>query len=260
MENPKVFVLTRFAEEIGSRAGGGFSSDWWDWRISLVQQWTEPSLRRQTAKNFEWLVSISETASPQQRQTLVEAVAGVATVVVQKGLAPSEDVFRPRLRKEEGPYWTIRLDSDDMIHPEFIAELSRERLPVGAVLSFPSGAILNLEPSFLALRRLSNNPFLAHFGENGDNVFGLGHHGKVSFTNANFFFAREKKDPMWLQLVHSDNLANRVQPWDRPALTGNVLKKFGVLPLRLNVSQFSPLRWFEFLRHLVFFKISNARR
>jgi hypothetical protein len=124
MENPKVFVLTRFAETIGSRAGGRFSSDWWDWRISLLKQWTEPSLRRQTAKNFEWLVSISETASAQQRQILVDAVAGFARVVAQKGLAPSEDVFRPRLGKEEGLYWTVRLDSDDMIHPEFIAELS----------------------------------------------------------------------------------------------------------------------------------------
>lgn len=259
MDKPKVFVLTRFAEEIGHR-GAGFSTDWWDWRIVLLKQWTEPSLRRQSAKNFEWLVSISETAIPQQRQALVDAVAGFATVVVQKGLAPSEDVFRAHLQNEKGPYWTVRLDSDDMIHPDFIATLSSERLPVGAVLSFSSGVILDLGTPFLGLRRLSNNPFLAHLGEKGDNVFDLGHHGKVSFANANLFFARDNRVPMWLQLVHGGNQANRVMPWDRPALTGNVLKMFGVLPPKLNVSQLSPFRWLDFLRHLVFFKMSKARR
>ena len=205
-------------------------------------------------------MSISETVSPEQRQMLVEAVAGFASVVVQKGLAPSADVFRPSLRKHKGPYWTVRLDSDDMIHPEFVSELSSEQLPTGAVLSFPAGAILDLETPFLGLRRLSNNPFLAHLGENGDNVFDLGHHGKVSFKNANFFFARDKKDPMWLQLIHSDNEANCVLPWDRPALTGNVLKIFGITPLRLNLSQLSPFRWADYYRHQLYFRIKAIRR
>ena len=259
MEGSKVFVLTRFAQQFGHRSVG-FASDWWDLRIALLKQWTEPSLRRQSAENFEWLVSISETVSPQQRQILVEAVAGFGEVVLQKGLASSQDVFRARLQNERDPYWTVRLDSDDMIHPEFIAELSREKLPVGAVVSFPEGAILDLETPFLGLRRLSNNPFLAHRGQNGDNVFDLGDHGKVSFTNAKVFFARDKKNPMWLQLVHGGNLANRVMPWDRPALSGSVLTIFGVTPLRLNVSQLSLFRWLDFLRFAVFFKISNRRR
>jgi hypothetical protein len=214
-----IYVLTRFAEKF-TPGQPDFSHGWLARRVELLQELTSRSLHNQTEQGFEWLVSVYEGVAPEAEARIKEATQSRAQLVHQAPYEETADVFRHYLSQVESPYWTVRLDSDDMLHPEFLATLKRAHAQPGMIQSFPKGAILDIESGVAAAKRETNNPFLAQVGENGQNVFDLGEHGRVAFRPGVTLQTGRTREPMWLQVVHGGNLANAISPWDRPMLWG----------------------------------------
>jgi hypothetical protein len=255
-----IYVLTRFAEKFSADAPD-FTPEWLRSRVELLSERTSRSLWNQTEQGFDWLVSVYQGIASDVEADIMKATQGRARLVQQAPKAETEDVFRSYLSQVEGRYWTVRLDSDDMLHPEFLATLKRAQAQRGMIQSFPKGAILDVERGVVAVRRLTNNPFLAQVGENGENVFDLGHHGEVSFRPGVKFHTRQTREPMWLQVVHGQNLANAISDWDRPVLRGGFLRRFGLSEIALDKRErFNYKKWIVYLRYVLYFVVKRVRR
>lgn len=210
---PAVIVKTRFSmrwrAELPSRA-------WIDERFELLKRVTLPSLRAQTAPEFDWVVltdpdwyelalsRFGELSLPGGVITVVPARADVG--VTEPGLL--EGVRRGRSR-----FVTTRLDSDDALAPaclQRIAEAASRFEDGVGLINLPSGAVLDWESGELWRRRFRDHyqgPFYAvmhptphrMFDTGGDHRRARGSLPVVALEGLS-----------WLQVIHAGNIDNRI--------------------------------------------------
>jgi GT2 family glycosyltransferase len=205
-------LLTRFNTRL-TDGGAGPDDAWLADRLRLFETYCVPSVRRQTSRNFTWLVFF-DAATPARWRSRFEALAGSA------GFRP---VFldRPfdggqasraitRLGLDDAPFLiTSRLDNDDALAPHFVAAVQRAVRPRELeFLNFPlgyqlAGGRVYLRPylagSFASLvERRADGPWrTVHFVQHHL----IGRHPVRQLRSR----------PAWLQVVHGTNLANEVR-------------------------------------------------
>lgn len=204
-------LLTRFNTRLPDAAPPG--DDWMAERMRLFETYCVPSVRRQTATGFDWLIFF-DAATPPPWRARMEAMAEPAGFrpVFLDGPFDGEQASRAitDLGLRCTPYlMTTRLDNDDALAPGFVAAVQRAFRPRPLeFLNFPLG--YQLAGGRVFLRPYLASAFVTLVEEAGAEpwrtVHFVGHH-----LVGRYAVRQLPSGPAWLQVVHGSNLANEVR-------------------------------------------------
>lgn len=219
------FILTRFNVPLqfdlppGQQPRHmGIDPGWLARRFELFERVCLASVARQTERDFQWLVFLDEATPAAFRDRLA------ALAAAHPGLQPvycdrfEEETVLPEIRRRETPgrlRITTRLDNDDAIHPRLIERIRqlahrhapRQDLRRGFFISFPIGCCVRHGDFYL--QRYRFNPFASYVSapETARTVLGADHRYVADVAPVVFDWTR----PMWCQVIHDENVANRLR-------------------------------------------------
>jgi len=217
----KHVILTRFnvrivedpkAPSIGTDPG------WLAERFALFERYCLPSILAQTEQNFSWIVYF-DSATPEPYAERARALAsrrpGIFPIFCETlPMSLEREIVRKVV--SEQPQWllTTRLDNDDGLHADFVATVQRaQRFGEAEVLNCPIGVILRGDRAYR--RRDMSNAFISLSEPFADfqTVFSI-----IRHLNARDFYPVRQmaRSPMWLQVIHANNISNRVRGWRIP--------------------------------------------
>jgi hypothetical protein len=248
-----IFVLTRFLER-KPWSPARFSNEFVATRLQVLKTSAMQSLEAQRFQDFQWLVSISSELDGAPIKEFLENGSNLSLdLLVQDGDESSASVFARNLVSKEGPYWTVRLDYDDFLHPKFLERVVALSENTGTLVSFPKGVVIDFGRETIGIRNRVNTNVLAYLGFGGSSVYSLGNHADAE-QNADYLKIVRTWEPMWLIAINGMNVGNRAQPWDRPSRRSSFAKIFGLNDFQVNEDRFSHgLRWLRFLQFQAFF-------
>jgi hypothetical protein len=214
-------VLTRFnTRHAWIGAAPGLDPGWLQRRLELFEAFCLPSLAAQRAP-FTWLVFFDSETPEELRPRIAayrETVPSFVPVFVEGELTDERiaGFVAERLAPERARHEyliTTRLDTDDAIATDFLARVQRAFRPRELeFLNFPLGYqwadgrfYYHLDPS---------NPFLSlveRLGEEDGRTIYCAPHDRLGRR-----VRQLAAPPVWLQVVHGENLRNRVVGIRRP--------------------------------------------
>lgn len=166
----------------------------------------------QRGANFQWLIYLDEQTPDVFKARLERARAIVPFEPIfvgpfRAGLAAID--VRKRLATEEGRLLTTRLDNDDAVSSDFLtlAQSHAERFPDGTIINFRDGIALQDGALFAASD--TSNPFtsLVESAKDAETIWAAPH----TELAQRFPLRQVICEPCWLQVVHGENVANRVK-------------------------------------------------
>lgn len=219
------FILTRFNVPLrfdlppGRQAvRAGLDPGWLARRFELFERVCLASVARQTVQDFQWLVFLDEATPAAFRDRLATLAAAHSCLQPVYCDRFEEETVLPEIRRRETPdrlRITTRLDNDDAIHPFLIARVRhlarrhapRQDLRRGFFISFPIGCC-ERDGDFY-LQRYRCNPFASYVSapETDRTVLGTDHRYVADVAPVVFNWTR----PMWCQVIHEENVANRLR-------------------------------------------------
>ena len=211
-------VLTKFNVDTPyAPVGKGIDSTWLKDRFELFLQYCYPSVTRQEGVEFRWLV-FCNAHSPIWFKSEIAQLSDVVVPVFLEGLA-TDAVLRQKIMEAgvvRSPYLiTTRIDNDDAISRRHLWYVQRAfKYQEREFIEFPFG--LQLFRGHLYSVYYPNNPFLSMIERVSDDgritsIFCVPH----STIRSAGLVRTVWKSPQWLQVLHSDNVANCLTGWPR---------------------------------------------
>ncbi|MBK7382516.1 MAG: hypothetical protein IPI81_04155 [Flavobacteriales bacterium] len=216
--------------------------EWLERRFQLFEAYCLPSMKAQTDQDFSWIVFFSDR-TPDKWKARIEAI--------QRDFPPFIPVYTKdgeeqptRLRTElkrmlhptDTHVITSRIDNDDAYHRTMVERIRKELAGQDdAYIVFLNGLQVDIDRRVVAHQRKASNSFLARIGKLGTGdpptVMDVLHQD-VELTGRS---RNIDTDPMWLQVIHSDNVTNDLSS-GRVLFTADLQKDFGIVPeVRINV-------------------------
>lgn len=221
-------ILTRFY--VRAFADRPLDESWLATRWPLFERLTLPSVRQQTSKRFKWLLLCDAETPAWARERLEELrreVSQVIPVTVSGEFGPvtSSMVVRETCRGTGAELLvTTRLDSDDIVAPEFVATIqaSARRSNAPFFVNLPRG--LETSVGGKLYRRLDfSNAFISLVERVSDDpatVFVRQHPEARLYAPVVQLWT----EPLWMQAIHGRNVGNgvrgvRTRPTEREWIT-----------------------------------------
>lgn len=227
-------ILTRFniaspGREVAIRNSPG----WLERRFELFERYCLPSVADQTISNFKWLIYFDENIPGHFRERIERARQKIAFTphfvgVTRAGFAiPDVQDLVDRFQTDGDVVVTTRLDNDDAIARDFVrnVQLAAGQHEIGTVLNFPNGVAMRQGRLFTA-HDLSN-PFTSLVEARTapvKTIWSAQHH----MLGQKWNLVQIETPPMWLQVVHGENVTNRIKGRQLPADT--ILNNFSLGP------------------------------
>jgi len=234
------FVLTRFnIASPGREAPIRNTPGWLARRFDLFESFCLPSMAAQAPGTFRWLIYFDEQtpAEFRPRITAAQAIVPFDPIFVgpfRAGLAALD--VAARLAEQTGRVVTTRLDNDDAVASDFLARIRTEaaRLNDGTIINFREGVALQDARLYRAADE--SNPFTSPVEQaaTAETIWAAPH----TELAARFPLQQVITDPCWLQVVHGENVANRIK--GRRLADRAVLARF-VLGANVRVERTAPL-------------------
>lgn len=217
--NPFHVIITRFNVKWSDSAiSDGYTDKWMNYRIELFNKYTLPSIKKQTNKNFKWIVLLDKERS--------KNYDGFTSQLVYNGYIPifsdnySESVINTikYINNINGIKYvaTSRLDSDDVVHPAYIANLkaafqSAGHQPLPYIIDFPFVAVASHNHQF-GVKVFWHNvsqffTIVESVGHNMHTALGFDH-GRITDD----FYIKRLDELRTLTVVHGGNIANGHSP------------------------------------------------
>lgn len=207
------FILTRFnIASAGREAPIRNSPGWLERRFDLFERFCLPSVAAQTRTDFKWLIYFDENTPDPFRTRIVEAQKMVPFKALFVG------PFAASMAAQDLKRWTdpnstrvltTRLDNDDAISRDFfqLTVNAAQRLEDGTIINFPSGVALKRGRVYSATD--PSNPFtsLIESADAARSIWAAPH----TELAARFPIIQESAEPCWLQVVHGENVTNRIK-------------------------------------------------
>jgi hypothetical protein len=207
------FILTRFnIASPGREAPIRNAPGWLARRFDLFEACCLPSMAAQQPSTFRWLIYFDEQTPDEFRTRIAAAQAVVPFDAIfvgpfRAGLAALD--VAARLESTEGRLITTRLDNDDAISSDFLARVKAEaaRFPDGTIINFREGIAFKDRRLYTAADE--SNPFtsLVEPASNAVTIWAAPH----TELAERFPLQQVITDPCWLQVVHGENVANRIK-------------------------------------------------
>lgn len=169
-----VAVITRFAVRFSDLDSPIDSIDWLQFRLALMVKNLLPSLIQQSYESFSWLLLADSEVLARHGKDLKRELGPFGDFVsVGRDTEPSEAV-RQYLEQHPHPI-TARVDSDDMLSPEFL-RVAVEHVNPGEWLRFPRGGRLTTETARMFQKYDPSNPFVVFHSLDNRHVLDLPPH------------------------------------------------------------------------------------
>jgi hypothetical protein len=214
-------VLTRFNVRYAQNPATpsiGIDPSWLADRFHLFEKYCLPSVMAQTEQDFRWMLFF-DRATPEpfasRARALAAERAGIYPVFCEQlPLSEVKKTISDILPEE--PEWllTTRLDNDDGLHAEYVATVqAAQRFERAEVLNCPAGIILKANRAYL--RRHPSNAFisLSEPYPGFQTIFSISRHLSA---HEHYPVRQLSASPRWLQVVHENNISNRVRGWRIP--------------------------------------------
>ena len=199
-----------------------FNKAWQKERLKLMRHFTAPSIKAQTYKRFTWHVFVQEGTS----EDVIAEISkmGGSVVRVKKD---DVDAAEALVRARTGLIVTVNLDTDDALAPDFLERVFTEVRQKNETMVFLRGMRYRPTPPWAASTKSQTNPFnvkVEKRAQVAETVFAHAH-GTVDRVI-------DTGKPMWLQVVHGDNMDNLTLKRTRKDVNhaSEVPKKFGIVP------------------------------
>lgn len=173
---------------------------WLAARLELFKSVCVPSVLGQTDQSFVWIVGVASEVPRQWTQMISHASGGRSDVVV---VPPGSSLSESRAERWKArEFISARLDSDDAISREYVAEI-RSRIKPGHAISLFHGVQLNAGPVSLFHRFSKSNSFSALWTLDNRDVLKLPRHKDIvqEAPLRNVFTFK----PHYLVFVHGKN-------------------------------------------------------
>ena len=182
---------------------------WLDRRFDLFERYCLPSVAAQSERAFDWLIYFDEATPDTYRERIERARELFAYTPIFVGSFDMAQSARD-IATDGAKVVTTRLDNDDAMARDFIARVqaAASEAEPGTVLNFPRGLALRGGRAFSAFDE--SNPFASLVEDTAAPVRtiwsaphdALGRDWRVVQIDA---------PPMWLQVVHGENVSNRIK-------------------------------------------------
>ncbi len=204
-------LLTRFAlrfEEDSSLRKYEQDPIWLDYRLQLFRNYCLPSVKAQTFQDFDWWILV-DPSFPGLTVKMVAELERDAMVLFMdepwnEKLSQVGELLGPQYNKK----WvcSTRLDSDDMIHNEFMSMVAKEAVEREEWISFPNGYFLKERLGKAVEREYLRNPFISYveYADPFTSVLKI-NHIRIGKRGPGI---KTVTTPAWIQVDHGDNIKN----------------------------------------------------
>jgi len=223
-------ILTRFnVPTPGREADIRAKTGWLDRRFDLFERFCLPSVAGQTRHDFSWIIYFDTRTPAPFRARIAQAQRRFPFIAVFRDALPLEDVradVSAHLPTGKGRVLTTRLDNDDALSRDFVARVQDMGAthPTGTALNFPNG--FAWRKGWVYGARDESNPF-ASVVEDAVEFQTIWARPHTELGHA-FRLIQIEDGPAWLQVIHGDNVTNRIKGRQRP---GSVLgESFAIQP------------------------------
>src|SRR5699024_7392503 len=216
-------------------------------RFDLFLKYTVPSVNSQTRKEFEWLVLFSDQTPTHYRKEIEEIknrCPHLSPIFLNSKINYKEFVTKYIKSKLDNktPMNTTRLDNDDAIRNDFIQKIQKsvETLEEkDQVLIFPDGFQYEEKTGAIANYCFPENHFstLICYGEEVNTILDY-NHMEISKLYPTIFL--EKSKAMWIEVIHDNNLLNRIYYTLENA--NNTVQDFRNFGLCISINKLSKVR------------------
>jgi len=234
MKNYKHIIITRFNLDFSkmpsydpSYAGYQRTAVWdknrEDHRLRLLEDIPGQCILSQSNKNFEWVLACNPHTSSElkHRLDLLSKKIGFIPCYAEDGIKHVAG-----MGKNHKFLITTRLDADDGISTDFVdlvqQEFSEQEFQF---INFNIGFQKKLGDKKSFLAHYDYNPFqsLVEISTNPKTIFCVQHH--LSYTVGKVR-AIQNTHPVWLQVIHEDNIANPLMDYEQHKEYGDLKKWF----------------------------------
>ena len=207
------FVLTRFniASE-GREEAIRNSPGWLERRFELFETYCLPSMAAQTINTFRWLIYFDEGTPQAFRERIARAQQVLpfeALFVGPFDMTMTKGDVAARTPAACRRVVTTRLDNDDAVSIDFLERIRTHASESvdGTVLNFPDGVALR--KGFPHTARDKSNPFasLVDSRERGNVIWAVNHR----LLTQRFTVRQIEGERVWMQVVHGENVSNRLK-------------------------------------------------
>lgn len=268
------FLLTQFNLKNFPKGKLDDEKSWINWtrdRIGIFKRYCLPSVLRQTTKSFTWILYFDED-TPQEFTPFLNELREIPFVKLAfcKGMDDFQENHMQAVRQlanKDMPYLlTSRMDNDDALHQDAIRTIQGHfRAKPGYLISLSSGYVLNPDDMILSHYFYPMSPFISLVEKNNDRIKGIFQKGHTRWNELRLFALKEiwheyftpgKRKayfevdrPLWMQVVHGDNVSNSFYR-GFPVLKETDLHDFGIT----EKSRPGPIESLPKYYHYVFWK------
>lgn len=219
MRDMSHFLLTRFnvptpGREADIRARPG----WLARRFDLFEQFCLPSVAAQSVQDFRWLIYFDRATPPDFRDRIAKLAGAARFEPIYRDALPLDAVIadiRARLPAAARSVLTTRLDNDDALARDFIARLQCAAVQgrIGQAFNFPNGYAWRAGWIYGAEDK--SGPFASALESVADfqTIWARPH----ALLGEAFDLVQLPGDPAWLQIIHGDNVTNRIKGRRQPS-------------------------------------------
>jgi len=212
-------VVTRVAI-LGEEYRDELDDEWFEQRLELFRRYYAPTVNSQTERRFTVLLCFDPGA--EARAQAFRDLLEVPSRVVRTRTTWKDAVSRELKDHFSGDVITTGLDSDDGLSVDFIERVRAEIEPDGA-LNFIDGLQYSTGTGAFVRSRKRSNPFISLHSTRGRWVFDVSGHKKVAdrVPTVDVHGA-----PMWLQVIHGENVANEFDEHRTPVRRAHAATRF----------------------------------
>jgi hypothetical protein len=192
--------------------------------MQLFTRITLPSIMNQSCQDFTWLVLIDKQTPPDDRRML----ADIGYCNMQLIFPTSPNPWLAVIEPSDYDLITTRIDNDDAFHRDVVGTIQQSWSAQNAklhrpwVIVFPFGFILDLATKEMSVMeyRFNNCPTLLESAQNAQTIWQWDHSNIPPEIDKHFITDK----PYWLQVIHSQNLLNRIPVADPRKIIHRQLK------------------------------------
>lgn len=189
------------------------NNEWLEHRLWLFENFCLPSVVAQTNRNFNWLIYFDVTTPENYRQKIEKLLSGHDNIKLFyiEGMPAFYPEIQKLIEAESGnqPYLiTSRIDNDDCIHKDFIAEVQKQfKQQDYMAIDVIKGFSLQIKPTImLGKKEHIFNPFISLIEKNNN--------PKTVWLNDHNHWKKETRITqvthrrLWMSIIHEKNKVN----------------------------------------------------